>query len=75
VYFRITGYGAEKIDDVRRRFNQIRPVERALQGSARRTAVQDVKRREQSGPLGGGWPNASAGRSHQVSFEYNPEAS
>ena len=40
-----------------------------------RTAVQDVKRREQSGPLGGGWPNASAGRSHQVSFEYNPEAS
>jgi hypothetical protein len=75
VYFGIQGYGAGKIDDVRRRFNQIRPVERALQGSARRKAVRDVKRREQSGPLGDGWPNASAERSHQVSFEYNLEAS
>jgi hypothetical protein len=75
VYFRIPDYGAGKVDDLRRRLNQIRSVERALQGSARRKAVQDVKRREQSGPLGGGWPNASAERSHQVSFEYNREAS
>jgi hypothetical protein len=46
---------------VRPRLNQVRPVEGALQGSAKPKGSRTLKRRAQSGLLGAGRPNASAG--------------
>lgn len=50
--------------------NRVRPVEGALQGSAKRKAVQDVEGQPQSGLLEAGRPSASLGRN-----ERNLEAS
>ena len=64
-YFRIMGYGAGKVDDVAAQANQAHPVGRALPGSAKRKAVCTLEGTGQSGPLGAGWPDASAARHRQ----------
>jgi hypothetical protein len=51
---------------VRPRLNQVPPGRAMLQKLAKRKAVQDVEGTGTERPLGGGWPNASAGRDCQT---------